>query len=471
MLCSSERGITQRTKQVLVGLVLSVSAGQLGLVANADPLVPSVPQPAEWISGPASAKLGRIASIRIPQGFKFADAPGARAILERATSSVPKGLVGILSPESEGWWVVLKFTDLGYVKDDDKARMDPAAILKSVWNGIERQNVELTKQGLAPTSSVDWELKPLYDANDHTLEWAIRSQSQPQSQVKHTVCLLGRHGTLEAVTVRPYRGFSDLTPLKQLVKGLVFNAEERYADYQSNDKISASGLVALITAPTAVRETVEASGSAEAGLSSRANGPWFWVGVGMFACGGVGVGMLLLRKPRRRESSGGRRRESEPEVAVSPVSGNGSGHVAPAPAAAPSPVGLRVKTEPVRKAVNGKHRGDRRKKVFDYNRYFSDLNSAVSSHLNQFEAAGANGYPSEANRLSASPASNEVSTPTQEELPGMNAEVIAHQKSIIEEQKRLIQEQTRLIEEKSRLIAEKNQLLKMQAEFIENKLL
>jgi len=145
--------------------------------------------------------------------------------------------------------------------------------------------------------------------------------------------------------------------------------------------------------------------------------------------------------------------------------------VPPAPPSAPVPPRPKLGSPTFRKAVNGKHHGGHRKRAFDYNRYFSDLLSAVSSHSNQFEAApvNTNGYALEAGRF-ISPPPSQVAPLAPAAVLSANSEVIAHQKALIEEHKRLIQEQTKLIEEKTQLIAEKNQLLKLQTEFIEQKL-
>jgi hypothetical protein len=119
--------------------------------------------------------------------------------------------------------------------------------------------------------------------------------------------------------------------------------------------------------------------------------------------------------------------------------------------------------------ANGHRRRSRRKRVFDYNRYFTDLMSAVSnSSLIETQASEAS---SESDRAAVAPQASEPAAPLPSNLHGMNSEMIANQRRLIEEQKRLIQEQTRLIEEKSTLIAEKNQLLKMQSEWIDSKLL
>lgn len=143
----------------------------------------------------------------------------------------------------------------------------------------------------------------------------------------------------------------------------------------------------------------------------------------------------------------------------------------PTSAALPLPP-RKVAALPTPKKTNGKPlrllngHASRRRKIFDYNRYFADLMSTVSGHTGALEGAGALALPNAAPQVVNSGAIQPSNAAFQ-----ANSELIASQTAFIEEQRRLIQEQTRVIEEKTRLIAEKNQLLKMQTEMIESKLL
>ena len=186
---------------------------QLSLASN--------PEPVDWVSGPAKASLSAFAEIEIPKGYRFTDANGARALLERMKNPVPKNLVGILARHSGSSWVILEFSEVGYVKAEDVDQLDAAGILKAMWSRIERQNEERARSGLMPIALLDWELKPSYDPTEHALEWAVRAESQSGTVVNHTVLLLGRRGALNAIAVRPYHGSSDLTQLKQLMKGVL----------------------------------------------------------------------------------------------------------------------------------------------------------------------------------------------------------------------------------------------------------
>src|ERR1051325_5112175 len=311
LLCFFRDDISKRAKPVLACLVLSASVvSWVSLQCRAaEPLVPSLPQ-TEWISGPASVSLGDEAQLKVPQSYKFADAQGARALL---TNGVPKRLAGVLAPDSGGWLAVISFADVGYLADPSAEKLDAAAILSSLsdQNGVRSR--EQAKQGPAASSTLDWELRPLYDAADHTLEWALREESKSGSVVTHTVRVLGRRGVLNVVVTRPYRGFSDLAPVKQLVKGLAFREGERYADYRSGDKLAASGLTALIALETPSRQTPIAVAAAAVKPTEKPRVPWVWVGAsaGAVCLAGL-VAVTMLRRRTRRGHPEPQRTSVEP---------------------------------------------------------------------------------------------------------------------------------------------------------------
>jgi hypothetical protein len=59
----------------------------IGALVFCDPCladVPVLPKPIEWVTGPAQASLGTIADIKVPAGYRFADAMGAAAFLEQS---------------------------------------------------------------------------------------------------------------------------------------------------------------------------------------------------------------------------------------------------------------------------------------------------------------------------------------------------------------------------------------------------
>jgi len=189
--------------------------------------------------------------------------------------------------------------------------------------------------------------------------------------------------------------------------------------------------------------------------------------------------VLMLRKIRRpRFLAASRVAKEQAEEAMSSVTASASSTAVPdrsgfKPKLTPTPLSPKESKERngrrAMKPVLGRN-GAHKKREFDYNRYFTDLMSAVSSHGLALEQAQ---QRIENYSLAMSAMTPQVLNANGAQSPAGNgnSDLIANQAAFIEDQRRLIQEQTRLIEEKTRLIAEKNALLKLQSEMLENKVL
>jgi uncharacterized membrane-anchored protein len=470
--------------------LLSVSTVFLFQCCKADQplsLSPSSSEQVQWTSGPADASLGSLADITIPKGYRFTDATGAALLLARMNNPVPTGLVGILAPESGQWWAVLGYRDTGYLKDAGKTEMDTKAILKAISDRAQNQNEARRIHNQPLITSVDWALAPAFDANTHILEWAVLAKTQSGQVVNHTMRLLGRQGILDATVVETYQSQAalDLDSLRGLMKNISFKAGQRYADYQAGDKISQIGLADLIDGDEG-SSTAQTNDAAPSGKSA---GVWGWyVLAGVLAGGSV---MLVWGVAQRR-------RKVQPVISTNLAGnggngngvGNGNGHghtfvqhaaIAPVPALAGTGLAAVAAKPPERPRVamarNGsKHRqGARRRKIFDYHRFYTDTVMKLSSSGYTAEVPPRNGHTNgRANGHSPAPAidaQSPLNGATNQALMQAHLDLIANQKELIEEQKRLMIQQAKLIEEKSKLIAEKSQLLDRQTELFERDLL
>jgi uncharacterized membrane-anchored protein len=477
---------------LVVFLIQNCNAGQsLSLTSPNQALI-------GWTSGPADASLGTLADIKISKGYRFTSAEGAGDLLTRMNNPIPQGLVGILAPESGQWWAVLTYKNIGYVKNAGKNQIDAAAILKSIFDRAQRQNEDRMIHNLPPISSVNWKLPPLFDAKTHTVEWAVQVKTQSAEVINHTMCLLGRQGVLDATVVEPYQGGTDLAPLKEVMKNITFKPGQLYTDYQKGDTVADIGLAELIAGGD---DSMAAPKNAVA-AASQGGGVWSWygyVGIGILAGGGV----LLLSGAFRRGRKE-RRGSSAPSTANAIHNGNAgnaigngeasaSGHATatatlPLPGASgnghepgdvkPANAGLgdrRSKEAVFRNGLN--HRpGARRRKVFDYHRFYTDTVMKLSSGA-YTQVAPPNGRANGNGLVKGRSLdrTTESQPPTQgntnQALVQAHLDLIANQKELIEEQKHLMIQQARLIEEKSKLIAEKSQLLDRQTELFERDLL
>ena len=79
------------------------------------------------------------AQIRVPSGFRFADAKGARILLESAHAPIPAGLAGLITPINGDWWITFEYSDSGHVAITDQDHLDQDALLKTFWVQTTRE--------------------------------------------------------------------------------------------------------------------------------------------------------------------------------------------------------------------------------------------------------------------------------------------------------------------------------------------
>src|SRR5690242_13058167 len=92
------------------------------------------PQPKvhiDWQDGPTVAKLGDVAEINIPEGYRFSGKDGATKVLQ-LTQNIPSGReLGVIVGDKGNWFLMFEFKEEGYVKDEEGSKLDNDAILKN----------------------------------------------------------------------------------------------------------------------------------------------------------------------------------------------------------------------------------------------------------------------------------------------------------------------------------------------------
>jgi uncharacterized membrane-anchored protein len=235
-----------RFKRIL-GLILSVA------LLSAAQAQPAAKSKYKVLRGPARAQMGNYAQIDIPAGYSFLDAENTRAMMKASGEPVSGREVGFLSPTNLGFSVFFEFSDIGYVKDTDKDKLDPDKLLAAIKKGTEQGNKERVRSGKAPLEIVGWEQPPRYDAETHNLEWSIRATSEGRPILNYNTRLLGRKGVMEVVlVVRPDDLADTLPTFRSLLSSYSFEPGQTYAEYRPGDKVAKYGLAALIVGGAAV---------------------------------------------------------------------------------------------------------------------------------------------------------------------------------------------------------------------------
>ncbi len=214
-----------------------------------------------WKQGPGVAKFGGRAEIPYGKEFRMLTGPDAVQRLEMTGNEVDADTVlGLLEHKEAGWWIVLQFDEIGYVKDDEKNDLDADKILEGYKRGVEERN---KRQGGRPTQVVGWHTKPRYNEATHNLEWAPLFKTGPARFINYQVRILGRKGVTRVTLVEDEeRSAQTIAEFRKAMDAFKYQTGESYAEYRPGDKVAKVGLAALAAGGVAL-------GAAKFGLFAK----------------------------------------------------------------------------------------------------------------------------------------------------------------------------------------------------------
>jgi uncharacterized membrane-anchored protein len=186
-------------------------------------------------------------TLQVPKDYLFLGTADT-AKLQALQKDLSRGNQYFLAPKDLHWEVFFRYSDDGYVKDDET--IDADAILKSIQASTQRANEERRQRGYDEMEVTGWQTPPHYDTQSHYLEWAIRGRDQKTHEevVNFNTRILGRGGVMSVVLVSSPQALSAaITDLKGTLGGFDYQSGQRYAEYKSGDKVAKYGLAALIT--------------------------------------------------------------------------------------------------------------------------------------------------------------------------------------------------------------------------------
>jgi uncharacterized membrane-anchored protein len=201
-----------------------------------------------WQNGPATGTLGRIATIQIPAGYRFTAADGAKEFTRLNGNPPTDSLVGVIAPiKGNDWCIEFDYEDTGYVKDDEKDKIDANAILQSFRSGNEEANRQRRQMGSSELRIIGWDQAPFYDPQTNRLTWAIRCESDGEFVINYNSRLLGREGVMSAnLIVAPEDLQAAKVKYTQLLGGFTYVPGKRYSEFRAGDRVAEYGLAALI---------------------------------------------------------------------------------------------------------------------------------------------------------------------------------------------------------------------------------
>lgn len=203
-----------------------------------------------WVIGPTTVDLGKnLAELMLDEEYIFANAGDTRKLMEMIGNPPSNSEIGLIGPRTEGqdWYIVFEHEAVGFIKDDEKGKIDADAIIKNIKAGTERSNEYRRKKGIPPLHVKGWYKEPYYDEETHNLTWAILGESGGHEIVNHNVRMLGRDGYISAVLVTDPETLDGLIgELDGVIANVAYKQGRSYAEYVKGDKIAKYGLTALI---------------------------------------------------------------------------------------------------------------------------------------------------------------------------------------------------------------------------------
>ena len=108
------------------------------------------------LKGPIKAPLGKVANLDVPAGWVFIDGDSTRLLLKQEGQPISGAEVGFLRPTNENWSVMFDFKNIGYVKDEEKNKLDADKLLDSIKRGTAEANKERVRAGNPPLEVIGW---------------------------------------------------------------------------------------------------------------------------------------------------------------------------------------------------------------------------------------------------------------------------------------------------------------------------
>jgi len=222
----------------------------VGLMLGARCLA-AAPVDVHWTAGPTTVALGSQAQLKLTDGYDFAGAADTRKLMQSMGNSVSNREVGLVNPKARDkeWVLIFEYEAVGFVKDDEKDKIDKQALLDSIREGTEEGNKRRKEAGVPGLHVTGWFEEPHYDSRTHNLVWALAAKDDNGVPVvNYNMRVLGRDGYMSITLVdNPDKLATSKVEVESLMSGFSYQTGKTYAEFRPGDKIAEYGLAALVT--------------------------------------------------------------------------------------------------------------------------------------------------------------------------------------------------------------------------------
>lgn len=173
-------------------------------------IIDSIKNSEHYETGTIKLSNGK-AEINVPPGFKFLNKEQSIDVLTKLWGNPPEvadKTLGMIFPENadpftdSSFVFVVSYEEMGYVKDDDAAKINYNDLLKQIQDGEKESNESRRKEGYSTMHLIGWAQAPFYDKQNKVLHWAkdiqVGDAAQPRDErtLNYEIRILGRKGVL-----------------------------------------------------------------------------------------------------------------------------------------------------------------------------------------------------------------------------------------------------------------------------------
>lgn len=195
-----------------------------------------------------AGQLGGKAEVAIPKGYRFTGPDGTRKVMAMNDNPPTNKELGMLMTEGLGAMIVFEFDDSGYVKDDEKDKINADEMLAVQRENQKQDNEYRREHGLPELELLGWTVPPHYNEKTNNLEWGLRLKSSEGGiSINYNTRLLGREGVMEVTLLcSPNEVEKMIVEQEKILAGFKYVEGQRYAEYRVGDKLAPYGLTALV---------------------------------------------------------------------------------------------------------------------------------------------------------------------------------------------------------------------------------
>lgn len=200
-----------------------------------------------------------VASLNVPEGFKFLDGPQSREVIVDLWENPPgaaESVLGMIFPANStvldhAYAFVVEYDAMGYVSDADADDINYDELLTTMKEDDAAENQQRKEAGYGTLDLIGWAAPPYYDKERKVLHWAkeLHAEEAEGNTLNYNVRVLGRKGVLVLNAVAGMEALEEVkTNIPAVLDMASFNPGYTYEEFDSSvDEVAAwtvGGLVA-----------------------------------------------------------------------------------------------------------------------------------------------------------------------------------------------------------------------------------